>query len=790
MKRIAVLLISFLTVISIYSQDNTRFYGDVTIYGHIQVNGNPSYSSKDSSIFPFFFVDSISVDGFHITKQFLQSLPTNSLTAGIGIDLTGDSITIGTPSESGAGYRWMDMKGNQFGMIYDASVYNDYWYYDDDDLRFSFSDGASSNLNFYLDENGGVNPFMRLQIDDGAGNAGDFRIRNDWFFTQIRDQTNDLLSEIDFFAEPVEGGYFDMTLRGPSSELSKLTLNCPSHTDSIIFLAGTGNTVSVSPRFMLTDTRKAHLQMYDPVNAIWKGFHWDSTGMYVDNTMNIGLNLTDYHFLTKGAADALYGGGGSVGANGDIQLSDGSGGFDYDTYFNWNGYALTSIDNTYRNLIIGQDQGASKTSANDLVALGYRAGYSITSANDAVFIGSQAGYSATTSGNDVFVGYNAGYSTLGGSTNIFIGASSGYYNTTGANNVFIGHQAGEDNVTYSGNTYIGHQAGANTDNVGNTFIGYTAGLNSTGALNTIIGYSAGQSTTTSNNIYVGYQAAQNSTAGTQNIYIGRETGKSSTGSNNVLMGYQSGNALTSGGNNVFMGTLTGSDMTNSSYNTFIGDNAGGTSTTGNQNTYVGHEAGWRSSASYNTYIGNRAGYLATTGSSNTCLGEGAYYSNTTGSNNVIIGYRAGYNTTASTGNVFIGFQAGSPETGSNLLYIENSGSTSPLIWGDFTNDQVKFNGTQIESDGTIADNDATPDVSGANVWTYNGTATAIVVTDLDNPVVGAIYRIIGNSDTYTISINDGGNFNLSGNWVGGIDDVLTLYVQADNDYIEISRSDN
>ena len=113
---------------------------------------------------------------------------------------------------------------------------------------------------------------------------------------------------------------------------------------------------------------------------------------------------------------------------------------------------------------------------------------------------------------------------------------------------------------------------------------------------------------------------------------------------------------------------------------------------------------------------------------------------------------------------------------------------------------VSYNGTnykwiRLPSDnplatGTIADNDATPDVTGATTWTYNGTANSVVITDLDNPIVGKTYTIIGNSDTYTITINDGGNFNLSGNWTGGIDDVIMIYVQADNDYIEISRSNN
>lgn len=95
------------------------------------------------------------------------------------------------------------------------------------------------------------------------------------------------------------------------------------------------------------------------------------------------------------------------------------------------------------------------------------------------------------------------------------------------------------------------------------------------------------------------------------------------------------------------------------------------------------------------------------------------------------------------------------------------------------------------STGTIADNDATPAVNESNIYTYAGSANSVTITDLDNPVVGAIYTIIGNSDTYTITISDGGNFNLgAASRVLGLDDVLVLFVQADNDYIEINYADN
>ncbi|MDP3093693.1 MAG: hypothetical protein Q8N16_02920 [bacterium] len=63
----------------------------------------------------------------------------------------------------------------------------------------------------------------------------------------------------------------------------------------------------------------------------------------------------------------------------------------------------------------------------------------------------------------------------------------------------------------------------------------------------------------------------------------------------------------------------------------------------------------------------------------------------TGTNNVLIGYAAGYNGDGSS-NIFFGYQAGYNETGSNKLYIENSNSSSPLIWGDFSTDVVGING--------------------------------------------------------------------------------------------------
>lgn len=107
-----------------------------------------------------------------------------------------------------------------------------------------------------------------------------------------------------------------------------------------------------------------------------------------------------------------------------------------------------------------------------------------------------------------------------------------------------------------------------------------------------------------------------------------------------------------------------------------------------------------------------------------------------------------------------------------------------------TTGSLEMGGTFLMEQSTITDNDATPDVSGANIWIYEGSANSVTITDLDNPIIESIYHIIGNSDTYTITINDGGYFNLSANITLGAYDVLVLYCETDNNYIEISRSDN
>jgi parallel beta-helix repeat protein len=76
---------------------------------------------------------------------------------------------------------------------------------------------------------------------------------------------------------------------------------------------------------------------------------------------------------------------------------------------------------------------------------------------------------------------------------------------------------------------------------------------------------------------------------------------------------------------------------------------------------------------------------------NLAIGSGALEKNTSGEHNVAVGTDAGQSVTGGK-NVFIGYKAGEAEKGSNKLYIANSGTTEPLIGGNFETKVVTIHG--------------------------------------------------------------------------------------------------
>ena len=135
--------------------------------------------------------------------------------------------------------------------------------------------------------------------------------------------------------------------------------------------------------------------------------------------------------------------------------------------------------------------------------------------------------------------------------------------------------------------------------------------------------------------------------------------------------------------------------------------------------YAGNASAWTESSSNNcfgclgagiggstnSFFGASAG-AANIGHQNTFMGYYAGNSNTSGTNNTYIGMLAGrYNSTGS-GNVFIGASAGANETTSDNLYIDNSDTDLPLIYGEFDTNIVEINGDFYVTGDTYMTSDA------------------------------------------------------------------------------------
>jgi len=206
------------------------------------------------------------------------------------------------------------------------------------------------------------------------------------------------------------------------------------------------------------------------------------------------------------------------------------------------------------------------------------------------------------------------------------------------------------------------------------------------------GYFSGNINTTASYKIGGQNAI--SVSGTDSLSIGPGAGANNTGSHNTFSGYSAGYFNTTGYANTFSGYSAGYFNTTGNYNTFLGNWAGYSNTEGGANTFTGYLAGYNNTTGCcNTFSGLKAGYSNTEGTGNTFSGHQAGLSNTEGTGNTFSGASAGYYNTTGTGNVFIGNNAGYYETGSDKLYIDNSGTFNPLIYGDFASDLVEINGT-------------------------------------------------------------------------------------------------
>lgn len=216
-------------------------------------------------------------------------------------------------------------------------------------------------------------------------------------------------------------------------------------------------------------------------------------------------------------------------------------------------------------------------------------------------------------------------------------------------------------------------------------------------------------------LYFGYNAGYKyGTAGVENVGIGTNAlSANNAWGFNTAVGAYALDSMYNGGehtaigyktlhrynqNNGFGNTALGSmalmTLTSGSYNTALGNHCGTNFTTGNDNIFIGQAGAYGIiSGNYNVVIGdNTIEYNAPTNMNyNTIVGFGAGR-NSTGSNNTLLGEYAGRYATGS-GNIFLGLQAGYNEAGSNKLYISNSSTPIPLVYGEFDNQRAVINGS-------------------------------------------------------------------------------------------------
>lgn len=402
--------------------------------------------------------------------------------------------------------------------------------------------------------------------------------------------------------------------------------------------------------------------------------------------------------------------------------------------------ALASHTTSFNNTAIGYNTLTNVTTFGANTAVGANA--LRTNANTfSTSVGAFAGEN-NNGGSNVIMGYSAMRNNTGGANTVLgYNAMSG---GSGSNNIALGYEVMRDQ-SGNNNIGIGYQA-ALTSNVGsfNIALGDFASNNrNDGRSNTIaIGRNAMRDSNFTNSsddfsskIAIGYDAlngANNASGSSTLIAIGRNTMRGHQGTRNIGIGdftfdgaltfpYQSG-----GTDNVALGNgiLRRSFGSN---NTIVGSGSFANNTTGQGNTAIGaYVSQQNTSGSFNTSLGYFSHVDNQTGSHNLSLGYFSNRGNYGGSRNTVLGSFAGgdFGLGDRDGNILIGYRSGFFETNSDRLYIDNSDTTTPLIYGELDNNILRTNGTlQVNIPGSGGY--AFPNTDGTNgqVLTSNGAGS-------------------------------------------------------------------
>ncbi len=466
------------------------------------------------------------------------------------------------------------------------------------------------------------------------------------------------------------------------------------------------------------------------------------------------------------------------------------------------------------NTALGANSLTSTTTGKSNTSIGYKSMAFNTEGNYNNAVGLESLGSNTSGSNNNAYGFTSMYNNTTGTNNVGIGTQVLFNNSTGIENTVVGNLANYYNQTGSTNTIIGFEAGKGTtlhDKSGNVFLGYKSGFfeqgsnklyieNSAsgspliygefdndlvrvnGILNInsayefpIVDGSSGQVLKTDGSGMLTWSGEVGATqindlsdaiSGSKSLFVGNECGintvdlenensgfgiaalkDNTTGYENTAIGWNALSQNVAGFRNTAIGPESLLDNIDGNYNTAIGPNSATYNISGNNNISIGYSAQYYNQA----------------GSNNVGIGNSANINNHNGSNNTTIGFEAGKGTEYmnKSGNVMIGYQAGYSENGSNRLYIENSNSSSPLIYGEFDNDLLRINGTldinnayQLPTTDGTSGQTLVSDGSGTLAWTEAGATN---INELSDGKTDVSSIFLG---TNTGNLDDGSNYNV------------------------------
>jgi hypothetical protein len=333
----------------------------------------------------------------------------------------------------------------------------------------------------------------------------------------------------------------------------------------------------------------------------------------------------------------------------------------------------------------GNNTLESLTSGNNNVAIGAGAMQLVTTSNEQIGIGTNALRNITSGSGNIALGNNALTSLTTGNANQAQGASALQYLTTGTANTAVGNVSGLMQTTAGQNSLFG--AGTLANNLtgsANTVIGQQAAITVSDNVNTLGTIVPGSGYT--DGTYTSVQLVPTSLQ-----YL-------STIPATIVV---SGGAVTSV-------TLTG----------FKG---GVTTSTVLQILAFAAPAGLLTGSGFSVPVAT----VNTTGSNNVIIGRRAAQNSSTSDRNTYVGTESGQNSNG-TDNIFLGYRAGQNEGGSNKLYIENSSSSSPLIYGEFDTNRIKINGQlelQTKTPSSASDTGVVGEIAWDSDYIYICTAT-------------------------------------------------------------------